>query len=171
MRRLLAAAAAAVAMPAANAQAPAPGEALAGFGWFAELVGSCWRGEHPGGSGSDTQCYTLQFDRVIRGTIEVTSKGPGGSPHTFKGDSAFAADPARKRVTYAQWGSNGVLGSGELTFEGDALVFVNRTPDGSAAAMRTVWRRAGADGYKVTRERRDEAGWRPVFDVEYRRVR
>ena len=154
----------------AQAQAPPTNDAPAGFGWFAELAGSCWRGEHPGNVGSDTQCYTLQYGRVIRGTIEVTSRGPGGA-ESFRGDSAFAAEPARKRVVYSQWGSDGVLGSGEFAFEGESLVFVNRPPDGAPATVRSVWRRTGADGYKVTRERKDDTGWKPVFDVEYRRVR
>jgi hypothetical protein len=172
MRHASALALAVLAAGLAHAQPPAPakGESLAGFGWFAELVGSCWKGDHPGGTGSDTQCYTLQYERVIRGTIEVASRGPGGA-ETFRGDSAFAADPSRKRVVYAQWGSTGALASGEIGFEGEALVFVNRTADGAPPTVRSVWRRAGADGFRVTRERKDEAGWKPLFDVEYRRVR
>ena len=55
MRRALLAAAFAVLLACgpvlaqSKGEASAPANALAGFGWFAELAGSCWKGEHPDG--------------------------------------------------------------------------------------------------------------------------
>lgn len=170
MRLAAFAAAAALVHCVAFAEAVKSAAAPPGFGWFSDLAGSCWRGEHPNNLGSDTQCYTLQYERIVRGTLEVATRGEGAQP-SFRGDSAFAADPARKRVVYSQWGTNGVLAHGEITFEGEALVFVNRTPDGSPPTVRSVWRRVGPDAFRVTRERKEEEAWKPLFDVEYRRVR
>ena len=47
------------------AASPPPAHPLAGFGWFAELGGACWQGDHPGGRTSDTQCYLAQFERLM----------------------------------------------------------------------------------------------------------
>jgi hypothetical protein len=55
--------------PRAEAVPSAPVGPLAGFGWFAELAGSCWKGEHPDGKTSDTQCSLAQYERLRRGSI------------------------------------------------------------------------------------------------------
>ncbi|HYC36784.1 MAG TPA: hypothetical protein VEC19_10200 [Usitatibacter sp.] len=144
---------------------------LANFGWFAELRGACWRGEHPDRKTTDTQCYSTQYDRLLRGTIKVTIEREGGVPNSFEGDSVYAFDPARKVVVFTQWGSNGSYGTGQMVVEGQALRFTNRLPDGSESRTRSVWRRVDADTYRVTRERREGDGWKASFEVEYRRAR
>ena len=154
--------------PRPLAAAPGP---LAGFGWFAELGGSCWKGDHPDGKTSDTQCYLAQYERLMRGSVKIMREG--SEQPVFEGDAVFAVDPAGgKKVVYTQWGYNGVYATGEITFEGDALVFRNRMPDGTEAAVRSIWRRTGPDGYRVTRERSaGDKGWDEFLAVEYRRVR
>jgi hypothetical protein len=172
MKRLAAFASAWAAL-AACAQAPgAPSppasNALAGFGWFAELGGACWQGEHPGGKTSDTQCYLAQFERLMRGSIRVMRDG--GT--VAEGDAVFAVDPAGTgKVVYAQWGTGGTYATGELTFEGDTLVFRNRLADGRQAPVRSIWRRTGPDGFRVVRERAGPEGWKEFLAVEYRRMR
>ena len=167
MRRLaLAVTLAALAASAQSPTAPATNP-LAGFGWFAELGGGCWRGEHPGGKANDTQCYLAQFERLMRGSIRVTRDGST----VAEGDAVFAIDPAGTgKVVYAQWGTGGTYATGELTFEGDTLVFRNRLPDGKEAPVRSIWRRTGPDGFRVVRERSSPEGWKEFLTVDYRRM-
>lgn len=153
--------------PAAPAQpAPAAGGPLAPFGWFAELAGSCWKGDHPGGATGDTQCYLAQYERLIRGSIKFSRGGAVVS----EGDAVFAYLPAKGHVVFSQWGTGGTYSTGQLKIEGETLVFLNQMPDGTDANVRAVWRRAGPDGYRVVRERKDETGWKEFLAVDYRRV-
>jgi hypothetical protein len=150
------------------AQAPRD---LAPFGWFADLAGSCWQGEQPDGKPADTQCYSVQYGRLLRGTIKMTVAREGAPPALFEGDSVFAPDAAGKRIVFTQWASNGSYATGEMTVEGDTLHFVNRAPDGAPPKVRHLWRRLDADSFRVTRERRDGEGWREALSATYRRVR
>lgn len=140
---------------------------LAPFRWFAELAGSCWIGSH--GKNTQTQCYLVQYDRIIRGSIKVTEGGKG----VFEGDAVFAVDPGdreQKRILYAQWGTGGIYGTGDIAFEGETLLFISRLSDGSPAPIRHVWRRTAADAFKVTRERNVDSRWMEQFTVEYKRI-
>ena len=159
---------AALGLAAASSTAQTP--ELAPLGWFATLAGSCWRGEHPDGRTSDTQCYELQFGRVMRGTIKVAVVRDGGTS-LFEGDSVFAPDAASNRVLYTQWGSNASYGTGEMVAEGEVLRFQNRPRDGTEARVRFLWTKVDADSYRVMRERRDDSGWKEDVPVVYRRVR
>jgi hypothetical protein len=141
--------------------------AQAQFGWFGGLAGSCWRGEARSDGRSDEQCYRAQFGKFLRGTIKFYSAGK----LTGEGDSVFAFDPQAKVVIYSQWSSNGGVGFGEATLEGDELIFQNRGPEGSDAPARSVWRRVDADSFRVSRERRSESGWNEESRVTYTRVR
>ena len=150
----------------ALAAAPAHAQ-LSQFGWFAELAGSCWRGEPRSDGRSDEHCYRAQFGKFMRGTIKFYSAGK----LTGEGDSVFAFDPQAKVVIYSQWSSNGGMGFGEATLENGELIFQNRGPDGSDAPARSVWRRVDADTFRVSRERRAESGWTEESRVTYTRVR
>jgi hypothetical protein len=158
-----AASAAAQGSPPQRVQSP-PG--LSSFGWFADLAGSCWRGEREGRA--DVQCYSSQFNRFMRGTIKFYQ----GGKLVGEGDSVFAYDPNEKVIVYSQWGSNGALGMGEVAVEGGDLVFGTRLPDGSEPPTRSVWRRVDADTFHVLRQRRGEQGegWTEDAPVTYRRV-
>ena len=138
---------------------------------LAELRDACWQGAYPDGKAADTQCYSTQYDRVIRGTIKMRVEREGAPATTFEGDSIFAWEPAKKKVVFTQWGSNGSYGQGELAVEADVLRFQNRLPDGSESKVRSVWRRIDGDTFRVTRERRDGDSWKEAFSVDYRRVR
>jgi hypothetical protein len=141
---------------------------LAGFGWFAELRGACWRGEHSDGKTYDVQCYLAQYERLLRGSIKI-HRGGAATP-SFEGDAVFAVDAAgEKKVTFTQWGTGGTYSTGEITFDGDALVFRNRLPDGKFADVRSIWRKT-PEGYTVVREREvKDKGWDPILEVKYRR--
>jgi len=156
--------------PKAAAAEPAPPGPLAGFGWFAELAGSCWKGAYSDGQTTDTQCYLPQYGRLMRGSIRIMR--PESTQPAFEGDAVFAIDPAGgNRLVFTQWGTGGVYARGEVTFEGETLVFRNRQADGTESPVRSIWRRTGPDGFHVARERSTEKGWLPLLDVEYRRVR
>jgi hypothetical protein len=160
-KRFLAASLLALAAVPASAQ-------LTQFGWFGQLAGSCWRGTRADGKPADEQCYAAQYNRFLRGRI----KFPPGERGTAEGDSVFAFDPQAKVVIYSQWSSNGGMGFGEAVLEGDELIFQNRLPDGSEALSRSVWRRVDAETYRVSRQRRSEAGdWNEESAVTYTRVR
>ena len=154
--------------PAAPAQAARPpaGGPLAPFGWFAELAGACWKGDHPGGERSDTQCYLAQYERLIRGSIKISH----GGMVVGEGDAVFAFIPAKGHVVFSQWGTGGTYSTGHVKIEGETLVFLNQNPDGTDQGVRSVWHRTGPDGYRVVRERKDESGWKEFLAVDYRRV-
>jgi hypothetical protein len=152
----------------AQPKAPEPPGLPAGFGWFSELAGSCWKGDHPDGKSSDKQCYTVQFGGLLRGTIEISREGRT----VFEGEGVFAIEAGSRHVAFAQWGSGGTYATGEMRVDGDRLVFRNRDPDGGLLAVRSAWRRTGPDSFRVTREREGpDKGWSPILEVEYRRVR
>ena len=145
-------------------------EAIKAFGWFAELRDGCWRGKHSDGKTTDVQCYLFQYDRLMRGSIRIFREA--AFTPSFEGDAVFSIDPAGgKKIIYTQWGSGGVYSTGEITFEGDTLVFRNRLPDGKEAETRSIWRKT-EKGYKVTRERQvPDKGWESIAEVEYTRSR
>lgn len=157
--------------PPAAPPAP-PVDPLAGFGWFVQLAGACWKGEHPDGKTSDVQCYELQFKRFIRGTLKVISTAEGPAKTVFEGDSIYAVDPAGKgKVSYTQWGSTGNFTIGEMNVEGEMLRFQQRLAGGGEARVRFAWRKVDENGFRVSRERKDGGVWKEVFAVVYQRVR
>lgn len=144
---------------------------LDGFGWFASLVGSCWRAEFPDGKTRHSQCYTSQFDRYLRGTAVLSSEQDGVVSERFSGDSLFALDEASGRITYYIWGSNGSHGRHEAYYAGDELVFpVARKDDPAVTSYRSVWRRIDAETFEVRRETPDGDGWNTELTVVYRKV-
>jgi hypothetical protein len=161
--------------PVADAPAPPPAppaDPLAGFGWFAQLAGACWKGDHPDGKTSDTQCFQLQFKRVIRGTIKVESTADGTARTVFEGDSVFAVDPAAPtKVSYTQWGSTGNYTVGEMFVEGEMLRFQTRPAEGGESRVRFAWRKVDDNSFRVSRERRESGVWKEAFAVVYKRVR
>jgi hypothetical protein len=59
-------------------------------------------------------------------------------------------------------GVGGTYGRGEITKEGEALVFRNILSDGTESNVRSVWRRTGPGRFRVERERKDTAGWKEI---------
>jgi hypothetical protein len=154
-----------------SAAAQAGADPLAPFGWLRQLAGSCWRGEYGNTRTSDTQCYAWQYDRFLRGTIELTgAQGAGGGAGELRGDSVWAWDATRKRLLLTTWANNGTLASGEAVFDGDLLRVTMQRGD-APATFRTTWQRLDADAYLVRRERREGDAWREVLVVRYARVK
>lgn len=157
-----------LATAAIAATPPADSAVAAGFGWFGTLAGSCWRGEYAGGG--DTQCYEWQFGRYLRGAIEITAKGKDGSPRKLAGDSVFGWDAKARRIRYSNWADVGNLVHGEAYYEGELLRFLDVKSRDEEPRTRSTWRRIDADSFEVTRERRDDGGWKAEFSVTYRRA-
>ena len=146
-------------------RSPQGSDSIASFGWFAELAGSCWKSVRPEGR-SDVQCYTAQYNRFMRGAIKFYQ----GDKLTGEGDSVFAYDPNANLIVYSQWVSNGSLGFGQATLENGELVFQSSSPEGPAST-RSVWRKADADSFKVSRQRRGQDGaWKEEQAITYSRV-
>lgn len=153
--------------PAIAADAPAASP-LAPFGWLAELAGSCWTGTDAEGRTTDRQCYSTQYERFLRGTIEIHA-GSATGKSAFEGDSIFFHDAARDRLVYSYWASTGHVGRAEAWFDGTRLVFPPADEGDGPAATRSTWDRLDTDSFRVTRERRDGDGWSPTMTVVYRR--
>jgi hypothetical protein len=149
---------------------PAPATpADAAFGWLGTLAGSCWRGEYATGGG-DTQCYTLQYGRYLRGTIAIESVGKDGKPFRLAGDSVFEWDAASARIRYSNWADLGNLQHGEAFYDGELLRFPDVKSRDEEPRTRSTWRRIDADSFEVTRERREGDAWQALFSVTYRRA-
>jgi hypothetical protein len=116
--------------------APGAAQATAGYRWLAELAGACWRGEFPDGKTVDTQCYELQYGRVLAGTIAIDREGR--APYAGRGTLLW--DAKAEKLLFWFWSSGGTYGQMEAKWEGDALRF----PD-------TVWTRIDPDSFRVTR--------------------
>ena len=144
--------------PMAQSQDPKAAE----LGWLRDLAGHCWQGMQADGAVADTQCYSLQFGRYLRGTIEIP--GTEGEPPKLRGDSVWSWDAAKQKVTVVTWASAGALGISDAEFEGDRVRF------SFGPGVRSYWQRTGPDSFVVVRERRDGEGWREERRVNYRRL-
>lgn len=151
--------------------AAADSTARPAFGWLASLAGACWNGSYPDGKTRDTQCYGWQYDRYLRGTIEIYGTKPDGSAWSLTGDSVFQWLGQDGRIRYANWADTGDLRQSEAWFDGDLLVFPDVKSRDEEPVTRSVWRKIDADSFEVTRERRGAAGWSPEMTVTYRRSR
>lgn len=154
---------------AATAEPPDATATERAFGWFGTLAGSCWRGEYVTGGG-DTQCYAMQYDRYLRGTIAIETAGKDGQPFRLAGDSVFEWDAAKARIRYSNWADLGNLQHGEAFYEGELLRFPDVKSKDEEPRTRSTWRRTDADTFEVTRERREGDAWQALFSVTYRRA-
>src|SRR4029077_381754 len=96
------------------------------------------------GHGGDTHCFMLQYGRMIRSGVKTP---------LYEAEAVFGIDLETQRPIYTQWASNGFVSPGDITVEGDTLVFINRTAEGTPSkSARSTWRRIDPDSYRVRRE-------------------
>jgi hypothetical protein len=153
----------------AQARSGIPVVPLDRYQWLGELVGSCWRGTNAEGKEMDVQCYSVQWDRVIRGTTRL--KVPRGEKVvTLESELVIAWNPKNGQFDVAQWNSEGRFGVAEATLHRGAFRFWTREKDGSDPKERTIWRRYGKERFEVTLERRDGDRWQTVKTTTYDRV-
>jgi hypothetical protein len=143
---------------------------LAHFGWFADMAGACWTGRLPDGKTTDTQCYSIQYGRLLRGTIRLQKTHGGQAVSSFEGDSVYAWDAKVGKIRYSFWANDGSYGTAEAYLDGDTIVFPVSDPnDSSRVIARSVWRRIDADTFTVTRERLTDGAWQEQLKVTYSR--
>ena len=150
---------------------PTAGAALpeGAFGWMAGLAGHCWRADLGDGT-SDTQCYSTQFGRFLRGTIEIAAPDAAGRP-PYRGDSLLAWNADRAEIAFRYWGSAGNVGEFVGTLAGEDIVFTSVPgPSGAAPATRNVWTRIDGDSYRVVRQKRSGGAWTDLLAVTYSRL-
>lgn len=149
------------------AQAAGP---LDKFGWFAQVVGSCWQGTFPDGTTMHSHCYTSQFDQFIRGTATLSADHDGTKEQQFSGDSVFAWNDKAQRITYYIWGSDGSYGQHEAFYDGEDLAFpVYSKKDPSKVAFRSLWHRIDGTSFEVRRQVPQEGGgWKTELTILYR---
>ena len=135
---LLMAATALVGDPSASEAALPPGA----FGWMSELAGHCWSPDYADGT-RDRQCYTIQYDRYLRGTIEILFAG-GGRP-SYRGDSVFFWEPERSQILVHYWSSAGNHGVMTRQVDGETVV-----PFGSVASGRVPGPSTSSLGRRAT---------------------
>lgn len=149
---------------AASAEFP-PGH----FGWLAELAGSCWQGTYPDGETTDTQCYSSQYGRYLRGTIAIRPRAAGGK--SYEGDSVFAWDPKAPELDFHYWSSEGSNGVSRGVVAADTIIFSNApSTDAAKPPRRSVWRRLSPDSYRVTVQEQSGEAWSDRLAVTYSRL-
>jgi hypothetical protein len=125
---------------------------------LAFVMGSCWRGTLPNGSGIDTHCFTPMLrGHFLRDRHNVTPAG-------YAGETLYRWDSAARRIKLDYYSSDGLLMSGTASAAGQALTFELGyvAGDGAPVVIRATWTREGADAYVVTAEVRGPDGWRPA---------
>jgi hypothetical protein len=158
-------------MPLAAVLATAPGAAAlpaGAFGWMAELAGHCWTATFPDGA-RDTQCYQTQYDRYLRGTIEIVAGNPGARP-PYRGDSVFFWNPARSEMEMHYWSDAGAHGVMTGRIEGAQIVFTG-APRAGTPETRTVLTRVDADSFRAVQQRRNGNVWSDGPSLTYTRSR
>ncbi|GAB2507470.1 hypothetical protein GCM10027084_22980 [Pseudoxanthomonas sangjuensis] len=146
------------------------GEPLSKFGWFADMVGSCWKGTLPDGVTEHSHCYSGQFDQFIRGTATLSAQQDGKRVEQFQGDSLFAWDDENREIIYYIWGSNGSHSRHKAMYaDGDLAFPIESKKEPGRIAHRPLRHRIDNDPFEVRREVPDGDGWKTELTVLYRR--
>jgi hypothetical protein len=145
--------------------------ALPGLGWLADLAGSCWKGLTQDGKMQDTQCYGMQYGKFLRGTIQLNNQGDASGKPPYEGDSVWAWDPQKKRISFYYWSSAGTFGVSEGFIEGELVRFPDPPKvNAKEPPTRSTWSRLDENSYKVIREKRLKGAWKETYSVVYTRV-
>ncbi len=140
--------------------------------WLAQVAGSCWRGELAPGETVDTQCFSLQFGKVIRVSQSIDTYEKTRKVSTLDASSVYAWDARQKKFRHVFWASDGSFESARGGADGNALtLFLDREvgTDGTAP-VRTVLRMLDVDHYKASREELREGVWKELFSFIYSRL-
>lgn len=141
---------------------------LAKFGMLNRLVGSCWQGSY--GKTEDKQCYSSQFGRFLRGTIDLQTSAEDGRRQGYRGDSLFAWNAKQNCIDWFYWSDVGATGAVQATVDGDTVTFLDPpSPKTPEVRTKSVWRMLDADHYEVVRLQGKDAEWKETLRVVYRR--
>jgi hypothetical protein len=131
------------------------------YGWMRTLAGACWSATTPNGL-RDTQCYHTQYDRFLRGTIEIAS--PDGIP-PYRGDSLLVWEATEARIDFLYWGSSSRHGRMIGRIEAGRIVFATD----AGTPNRTVWTQIDPDSFEVVQQQRNGETWVDTLTLRYRR--
>jgi hypothetical protein len=113
---------------------------------LSSFVGHCWRGDAPGGAGTDTHCFdTLYNGRHVRDRHEVTVDGKT----VYAGETLYSAEGGGISFTY--WNSLGGVGHGKAQATGAEIDFsgeMREDPTTAPTPMHATWRILKS-GYEV----------------------
>lgn len=117
------------------------------LGSWSFLVGHCFIGEAPGGSGEDKHCFEAVFGgQHIRDRHVVSSRGHD----VYAGETLYSARGSKVIFTY--WNSLGGLGTGDAIVTPDGWHFsgsIHATAAGADEPFTATWRKVN-DGYEVS---------------------
>ncbi len=113
---------------------------------FVNLVGHCWSGDAPGGSGTDTHCFeTVYGGQHVRDRHTVVVGGKA----VYAGETLYSVELSA--ITFTYWNSMGGVGHGVASATGAELHFsgqMRASPSSKIEPMNAVWRTV-SDGYEV----------------------
>ena len=120
------------------------------------LVGHCFTGEAPGGSGEDKHCFETVFGgQHIRDHHVVSSQGH----NVYAGETLYSARGPKVIFTY--WNSLGGIGTGEAVATPDGWHFsgsIHATAGSTDEPFTATWHKVNG-GYEVS----NGSGARPTF--------
>jgi hypothetical protein len=131
---------------------------------LAFLVGSCWRGEFPGGRATDTHCFTPVYGGAFVRDRHVVA----GAARASAGESLYRWDPAGRRIRFEYYASDGSYGAGSVVPTEDGLSFPDQAyveADGAPLILRSRWTRNAADALLVVNEARQGGAWRELWRI------
>lgn len=133
------------------------------------LAGSCWQGRFPDGRNADTHCFEGFYGNAfLRDTHLVW-----GESDDYRGETIYHRDGANGAIVYRYWNSVGGVSDGAVVVEPGRLLFPGErytSEDGSTIEMRSFMQPLDAGRYLARSERKVEAGWEPLWEMEFRRV-
>jgi copper(I)-binding protein len=135
---------------------------------LAFLAGSCWRGNFPSSSQTDTHCFTPIYGAYLQDSHVVE-----GAAAPYSGDTLYSYDVMGRSIRFVYRASDGSRSVGRAVPAENGLSFpeeTHRSPDGTQMTIRSSWARAGADAYDVVSEAREGAGWRELWRMRMVRI-
>jgi hypothetical protein len=113
---------------------------------LAAFVGHCWRGDAPGGAGTDTHCFEAVYGgQHVRDRHTVAVKGKT----VYAGETLYSVEDGKIAFTY--WNSLGGVGHGTAEATASAISFageMREDPASTETPMHATWR-LSPSGYAV----------------------
>lgn len=133
------------------------------------LVGGCWRATFPGGSQTDTHCYTPMLGgRLVRDRHVVE-----GASEPYSGETIYRWDPEARRIRYDYYASDGGTSAGSVEPTPAGLDFP-RNPylsgTGERMTLRNALTREGETSFSGVSAMRQGETWREMWRMRFERV-
>lgn len=132
------------------------------------LVGSCWKGEFPGGRVTNTHCF-----EPVHGGIQIRDRHlVEGAPGPYAGETLYRWDPIARVIRYAYDASDGGHSDGTARAVEGGLGFEDAYvgPDGKPITMRATWIRDGDEAWVDHTEALQDGAWKTMTRMRLVRV-